>query len=231
MKKIFAFLMVLLLICLTACSRGDISEAESQSVQATEEQATIAVLTKDEMLAQAVDADATDINNDSFDNLARAKMAYCNKILRLTGTIKSIAEDHIVLGSGSTYEIAVYLPLEELILVDSGQKVAVVGQMSDELIESSENIGEYTFEYTTYQMPQAYLVQEKFEINGVLKGVNNSYAPAFNIQIGESNYLRLIYFSDSVDTGALQFGQKIRFSAKCFSNSLGWEYRDAEIIE
>ena len=80
-------------------------------------------------------------------------------------------------------------------------------------------------------MPLAYLVEDRVEVEGVLKGANTSYVPAFNIKIGSSNVLKLIYFSENVDTSSLEFGQKIKFSAKAISKNDSWHYYDAEIIE
>lgn len=219
MKKILAMVCaVAACLSLVACGGSGTGTVKSK-------------MSKEEMMTQAVEADATDINNESFENVARAKQNYCNKILKLKGTIQSIEEDHIQLGCNSTYVIDVYLPMEELVTLDDGQQVVVVGQTTDEIIESSNNIAEYTFEYIHYQMPEAYLVQDRFEITGIVKGVNTSYAPAYNIQIGDSNYLKLIYFADSVDTSTLTFGQEIKFSARCIQGSLDWGYHDAEIIQ
>ena len=79
-------------------------------------------------------------------------------------------------------------------------------------------------------MPTAYLVQDKFEETGILKGINESFSPAYNIQIGDSNVLRLIYFSNNVDINSLEYGQKIEFIAKCVEEN-GIHYYDAEVIE
>lgn len=204
---------------------------ETEVLEETEATAAKDSMSKEEMLAQAEEVNASVINNESFENFARAKQTYCNKILKLKGMVQSIAEDHIELGYNSTYVIDVYLPMDEILTLEVGQQIAVVGETTDEVINSSENIAEYAFEYVHYQMPTAYLVQDRFEITGILKGVNTSFAPAFNIQIGDSNVLKLIHFADSVDTSSLQFGQEIKFEAKCVSDSMGWEYYEAEIIE
>ena len=206
--------------------KGASVEIEVSAISGDEE-----ALSKEEMLEQAEEVDANVINNESFENFARAKQNYCNKILKLEGMIQSIGEDHIELGYNSTYVVDVYLPIDEIMMLEVGQSVVVVGETTDEIIDSSQNIAEYSFEYFHYQMPAAYLVQDRFEITGILKGENASYAPAFNIQIGNSNVLKLIYFADSVDTGSLEFGQEIKFEAKCVYGTFDWEYYEAEIIE
>ena len=188
--------------------------------------------TKEEMLAIAEEYSSSDIQNDSIENIVKAKQKYCNKTLLLSGMVRNIEEDHIELAPiySSNYIIDVYLSIDDLVLLEQGQSITVVGTTTDEIIDDSESVAEYTFDYSHYQMPVAYLVKDTVEVTGILKGVNTSYAPAFNIQIGESNYLKLIYFGESVDTSTLEFGQEITFIAKAISKNDNWHYYDAEII-
>ncbi len=185
------------------------------------------------MLAVAEECSATDIQNDSIENIVRAKQLYCNKTLLLSGTVRNIKEDHIELSAmyGANYMVDVYLSVDDLVLLESGQAIVVVGTTTDEIIEDSENAAEYTFDYSHYQMPEAYLVNDRVEVTGILKGVNNSYAPAYNIQIGESNVLKLIYFSENTEPREFEFNQEIKFSAKAINENDNWHYYDAEIIE
>ena len=232
MKKLIAlFLEAIMCLSLIACGGGN--DAPEATDAPTETPAPEEVkMTKEEMLAIAEEYTAGNIQNDSIENIARAKMKYCNKTILLSGTVRSIQEDYIELSAsyGANYMIDVYLPLEELVLLEQGQYITVVGTTTDEIIDASENVAEYTFDYSHYQMPDAYFVKDTLEVTGILKGVSNSYAPAFNIQIGESNVLKLIYFAESVDTSTLEYGQEITFVAKAVSKNDNWHYYDAEII-
>ncbi|MBR1757851.1 MAG: hypothetical protein IJ744_03880 [Lachnospiraceae bacterium] len=237
MKRLFSLTLVLAMCLLLIACAGErqaenASETESTTEAATEP-TTEPLPTKDELLSQAEKASANDINNAAFDNIARTKQTYCNKTLELSGMVKTIQEDYVELAGfyGATYLIDVYLPLDDLVKLDAGQQITVVGNTTDELIDTSESVAEYTFEYKHFQMPIAYLVQDRMEIKGVLKGVNNSYAPAYNIQIGTSNVLKLVYFADTVDTSSLAFNQEITFSARAINVNDSWRYYDAEIIE
>lgn len=213
-KRILSLLLVVAM-CLGLCACGDKTP------------------TKEELLAVAEEFSANDIQNDSIQNIVSAKQKYCNKTLLLSGTVRSIQEDYIELSAsyGSNYMIDVYLSLDELVLLEQGQKITVVGTTTDEIIDDSESVAEYTFDYSHYQMPVAYLVKDKVERTGILKGPNHSYKPAYNIKIGESIVLNLIYFAEGVDTSALKNGQEITFSAKAISKNDVWHYYDAEIIE
>ncbi|MBQ8502820.1 MAG: hypothetical protein IJ491_00900 [Clostridia bacterium] len=231
MKKIIALLLAAIMcLSLIACGGNNAPETNETPTETTAPEEV--KMSKDEMLAIAEEYTAGDIQNDSIENIARAKQKYCNKTILLSGTVRNIQEDYIELSAmySANYIIDVYLSLDELVLLEQGQYITVVGTTTDEIIDASENVAEYTFDYSHYQMPDAYFVKDTLEVTGILKGVSNSYAPAFNIQIGESNVLKLIYFAESVDTSTLEYGQEITFVAKAVSKNDNWHYYDAEII-
>lgn len=233
MKKLIALLLVAIM-CLSLIACGDNNNAPEANETPTESTTPEEVrMSKDEMLAVAEEYTAGDIQNDSIENIARAKQKYCNKTILLSGTVRNIQEDYIELSAiySANYIIDVYLSLDELVLMEQGQAITVVGTTTDEIIDASENVADCTFDYRHYQMPDAYLVKDTIEVTGILKGVSNSYAPAFNIQIGESNVLKLIYFAENVDTSTLEYGQEITFVAKAISKNDNWHYYDAEIID
>jgi len=146
MKKIVSLLLAAV-ICLTLVACGGSKEVK---------------MSKDEMLAIAEEYTVRDIHGDSVENIAKAKIKYCNKTIILSGTIRNIHEDYIVLSSGyaDNYQIDVYLPLEELVQLKRDQHVKVVGTISDEILDVSESSNEYTFNYKHYQMPVAYLLND-----------------------------------------------------------------------
>lgn len=233
MKKLIAiFLVAVMCLSLVACGgENDAPEASDAPIETTAPEEV--KMSKDEMLAVAEEYSSADIQNDSIENIVSAKQKYCNKTLLLSGAVRNIEEDHIELAPfySSNYMIDVYLSIDDLVLLERGQSITVVGTTTDEIIDDSENIAEYTFDYSHYQMPVAYLVKDTVEVTGILKGVSNSYAPAFNIEIGSSNVLKLIYFAESVDTSTLEYGQKITFVAKAINENDNWHYYDAEIID
>ncbi|MBE7015621.1 MAG: hypothetical protein E7417_02225 [Ruminococcaceae bacterium] len=212
MKKIFSLLLASMMIfSLCACGQP----------------------TKENLLMEAENVSASDIQNDSINNIVQAKQKYCNKTLLLSGCVRNIKENHIELAQAysTNYIIDVYLSTDELATLKRGQSITVVGITTDKIIEDAENMAEFTFNYNHYQMPTAYLVNDTVELIGVLKGLNKSFAPAFNIKIGKSNVWNLIYFAESVDTSTLTIGQEIKFSAKAINENNNWHYYDAEIIE
>ena len=214
MKKLSALLLaVVLCFSLVACGGGKTP-------------------TKEELLAVAESFSALDITNESNKNIVGAKQKFCNKTLLLSGYVRDIKEDHIELSSnyGASYMVDVYLSTEELAALQSNQLITVVGNTTDKIIETTDNSGGMSFDYNHYQMPVAYLVDDRAEVTGILGGINSSFAPAYNIKVGSSSVSNLIFFADEVDTSKLKLGQEIKFSAIVTTGSFD-VYYDAVIIE
>ena len=234
MKKLLALLLVTVMsISLAACGK-DAASAEGDNTSTGE--ATSDVTTKDDMLAEALSVDCTTINNDSFDNLARAKSLYCNATLKLDGTISEIKEDHVRLGTNPSWQVSVYLPTEELLTLEKGQYIVVVGKTTDEIMEENGANG-IPVTLSLYQMPEAYLVNDYFEYQGTLKGKNESYDGAWNFLLGDSNYANLVYCADGVDLSSYETSsngnpsENITILAKAKLKNNSFEYYDATIIE
>ena len=229
MKKTISLLLALVM-CLSLCACGGGNDTPDTIVTNAPEEA---VPTKEELLAQALAVDYTTINNDSFDNLAKAKSLYCNATLKLDGVVCEIKEDHVRIGNGMSWGVSVYLPVEELIDLEKWQRIVVVGKTTDEIIEEAN----FTGTLSLYQMPEAYLVDDYFEYQVTLKGKNESYDGAWNILLGDSNYANLVYFADGVDLSSYNTssngnpGEDITILAKSkFDNYSSWVYYDATII-
>ena len=228
MKQVISLLLALVLcLSLCACGGGNDTPVTNDTNVPVE-----AVPTKEELLAQALAVDYTTINNDSFENLAKAKSLYCNATLKLDGTIYEIKEDHVRIGNGLTWGVSVYLPTEDLIALEKWQRIVVVGNTTDEIIEETNHAGTLSL----YQMPAAYLVDDYFEYQVTLKGKNGSYDGAWNILLGDSDYANLVYFADGVDLSSFNTssngnpGEKITILAKSkFENYTSWVYYDATI--
>lgn len=185
------------------------------STQATES------MTKEEMLQVAEEVSWVDIQNASVENIARAKQQYCDKVMQLDGKIWSIEEDHVVIGSsGANYLVDVYLPLDEIITLENQQVITVVGKTTDEIIDTTENVAEYSFDFSYYQMPNAYLVKDTVEWNCKTRGpsMNNDYD--WIVEFEGSNILHHVYFSDSVDITTLGLAMELKLSGKQIDGDL-----------
>ena len=159
MKKAISLLLALVL-CLSLCACGGGNDAPETTEASTE---TISpeetVMTKEEMLEQAVEINIDDLVYGSLSNPVKGQVEYCNKIMLISGYITLIATDHIEIGSN--YRIDIYLPVEEIVNFETGQKITVVGQTTDEVIERSQKMADMTFTTYNYQMPVAYIVEEQ----------------------------------------------------------------------
>lgn len=177
MKKIIALLSVLMLsILLCACGK---------------------TMTKEEMMESALKVDQYQINNDSVQNAAKAKSLYCDAVLWVEGTVMAIEEDHFEMGT-QDWRIDVYLPAEELMNLRNKQTISVVGKTKKDTKKVEYTVSGHSGTSTHYVMSDAYLVQDKFELTGKIMGTNASYG-GFNFKVGDSSYLKVLHFDESVD--------------------------------
>lgn len=237
MKKCLVSMFVLFMICFMAScgtaknissdeGQSTISVVDSSSEESSEESSDDESLdeesssnpveqpmTKEEMLGQAEKTTIEIINDEGTNNTARAQQLFCNKILLLEGTVSNISTDHITMypkyiSNAGFISVNIYLPIEDIANLDTMQKVTIVGKTED-----------------NFDMLTAYLVADTYETTGTLCGKNKSYDNAYNIEIDNNSYHRLIYFADGVEIP--NDWAEITFSAKCIGNN----YFDAVIID
>jgi len=212
MKKILAFTLTLLMV-LSLCACGGSSNA-----------------TKEDLMNSAESVSIDTIDNDTVSNIAKAKSLYCGKDLLIEGFIFEITEKYVSLsGGGNNVFIDAYLSADELAQVDTNQKIAIVGHTEEGIVKRPFSASGLSFDIQHYTMKTAYLVDDKFEIVGVLRGKNDSFENAYNIKIGNKDKLDLIYFSDEVDLSNLPFDKETTFVAKVVRSYPLVKYMDAII--
>ena len=240
MKKLLALILAAALaLSLVACggdsgardtntpSGGNGEETSTDTPSGGGEDSTPS-MTKEEMLQIAEEVSWVDIQNASIENIARAKQQYCNTVMQLDGKIWSIEEDHVVIGgSGANYLVDVYLPLDEIITLENQQVITVVGKTTDEIIDTTENVAEYSFDFSYYQMPNAYLVKDTVEWNCKTRGPSMNDDYDWIVEFEGSNILHHVYFSDSIDITTLGLAMELKLSGKQIDDNL----YDAIIIE
>jgi len=218
MKKGIALLLALA-ICLSLCACGGTSAQ---------------TMTMDEMLAVAEEADAVQIYKDCSDNLARVKESYCGKVVTITGGVKRIGEDYLIIGTPDEYtrfSAVVYLPTEDLISIESRQKITVVGKVDDELTEIEEELEDMS----VLNLKNAYLVTDRYEVSGANFGPNFSYYPAINFEV-EENHCCLLYLKDEATLAKVgQLGYQEVFTVmgkiQYDSGPVGYDVLDAVLVE
>ena len=161
MKKILPLILAaVLMLSLAACGGGrDTTSGGSNS------------MTKEEMLEQAEAVTREDLFGAAESNIVSAKETYGGKLIIFTAQVLDIQDDHIQLGDLSY--INVYLPTEDIMQIENYQLITVVGQLGDTIEEVEENVGYgMTTTLYCYEMPQAYLVPDRFEYTATLKWKN-----------------------------------------------------------
>ncbi len=228
MKRTLSIILALLM-CLSLCACGS-DNGKSNTNNNPE-------MSKEDMLAAAEVVTPSQITQDTKSNIAKAKQLYCGKILEVTGVVAAVKENYVEIGVDTSVAgavIDVYLPTEELLLLESRQKVTIVGRTNDVTSETTSS-GPAGVEWvkTHFTMPEAYLVNDTFEVSGKLFGKNQSYAPAYNFDDGTS-VTKLLYFADGVDTSVIGSGATFTVKGKIFLGSINdtdFVIRDAIIVE
>lgn len=172
MKKIISLILVLVL-CLSLCACGGSETAQTSETPdetTTPSETTETLLTKDEMLADAVEID--DYEAEFADNKLRAEEKYVGNIYLVTGVVTGIESEYIEIDcliSTGFGTISVPLPKEDLMMLTTGQRVKIVGQF-DSFTEEEVDLG-YGYTDTTYNgvMTNGYLVSDTFEMSGLLR--------------------------------------------------------------
>lgn len=214
-------------------SAVDYVERLAGTASAGEASASNSILSKEDMLAQATVVDRVTMGEDFASNRVRAKKTYCNRIVQIEGYI-GIGEDHVSMSIGGFWYIDIYLPQEEILLLDTHQKVVVVGELSDSVTEEKPDTTSVSNQYLC--MPTAYLVQDKFEVTGKVWGKDDKSDAFFFFVPPSANYGTHIWFADGVDTKEYTSGQhKITVLTKVFqvygTTKIDEYYTDAVPIE
>lgn len=172
MKKTISLILALIM-CLPLCACGGGNDTPATAEAPTETTAPEEVLmTKDEMLANAVEIDNYEAEFAS--NKLRAEEKYIGNNYLVTGNIIGIESDHIEIqsivdnsvGFGS---ISVALPKEDIMELTTGQRVQVVGRF-ESFNEEEIDMG-YGYSEIVYNgvMTNGYLISDRFEVSGILR--------------------------------------------------------------
>ncbi len=232
MKRITASALALvLLLILCACGASTPAETATPSSEVVETDAVEeAKMTKEEMLAGATATTMEDIDNASVENIAKAKQLYCDKVLLLEGSVLRIEEDYIILGDLlPVYEMRVYLPLDDLVNLTSGQEITVVVKTEPEIKEEVDVVNGTTFTTKCYEALQAYLVKDTIEWTCKLDSKSESYEGAYNVKVDGSSVLKLVYFAADAEIPAM--GTTVKVEGKRIAKNVGGGLFDAHIIE
>lgn len=210
MKKTISLLLALVM-CLSLCACGGGNDTPETTEAPTE--TTVPQLD----IANAIAETPMHIYDDVMENQARAMQ---NTYI-MECSVGSITNEYFESGN-----LRIYLASEELAKLNKGESVAIVCKVT-EVIEEKDSWGvTYWIEFGDAQLYDGEVPdvepREHEIFTGLLKGKNESYEGAWNIQIGDSNYLKLIYFAEGTDLSAFNesynSGEEITFSVDISSS-------------
>lgn len=216
MKKIFAFLLTLIMMfSFIACSNGNSSSKSA--------------MTKEEMISQATEM-TDEMWKKAAENSAYAE-SLVDKTFSFIGIVSEIETDYVTMFVDNNFssingflDLNVYLPSEQLLELEKGSKLSIVGNIN-EINNTEEIINGSKIDRAVLVMKQAYIVEDHFTFEGTLLGENDSYG-GWNVRIGDDDIAYIVHFDDGVDTSSFKYGQDIKFLAK-FSGA----FYDATIVE
>lgn len=221
MKKALSLVLALVLcLSLCACSSNNDNSKDKK-------------MSKEEMLASAQAVTAQQIAAES-QNIAKAKQLYCGKIIELTGFIFQIEADFVAVSTGGTYSgilTDVYLPAEELVHLEPGQKIVVVGLMDENVETRPFVVAGSQFNHRHFTMKQAYLIQSTYKMTVTFKGSKGS-SGSFIVSLPGYINSGYLYFEEGVDDSDIEAGDQLRIEAKLLEiNSSEFQIMDATIVE
>lgn len=195
MKKIITLLLTFI-VCVSLCACG-------RKVS----------MSKEEMLSNAQEIDIVQLLKDYGENSVRAEETHVGNTYIVTGYISSIKDDYVTITDNGYFSssfgccsIHVYLSNDELILLNEETKITIVGEI-DRM--DSEPVKDGTYPY--WEMKNAYLICNEYEITGRVKNVEKTYCRI----IDDNNDFYNVYFeTDTVDSSIIQ-GDTITVSGQC----------------
>lgn len=131
MKKILPLILAAaLMLSLTACGGDNGGTNTNSGDNISESNTGESVPTKESLLEEAGEpVSIWDLQNELYENEARARQNYLDKSIIVYGEILEIESDHLIIGNEVMLDA--YLSTDELTQVNSGDTVYVVGIISD----------------------------------------------------------------------------------------------------
>lgn len=134
MKKVLSAILALV-ICLSLCACGG---EDNNSPNTTDAPEGARVASKEEMLASASEFSCTNYLKEYKDNPVRAEQNYVGQVVKFVGCVDSIsAKSVVVLPMNEAYnfsadcKIKVALSTDEIMLLSTGDKIAIVGEVAE----------------------------------------------------------------------------------------------------
>ena len=231
MKKLIALLLaVVLCLSLAACSSNKANDqmGTTGSMESVSGETTAAAKAKslDELLAESEEINGYQLNNDYAANPAKAVQDYCNKTLNITGMVTELYEDYVVLDD----IVNVFLPLEEMVDIEYGKQLSIVGVTAEKTEEVKVNVfgGEQTIH--RFVLENAHISKDHFVIHGWYQtgciGLKDEDGKRTD------NKLRTLKWAEGVDSSQY-LNSDITVSVICIYNAatMVWSYYDATIVE
>lgn len=195
MKRTIAILLALILLLSLAACGGDSPSEEAETLLSEETE-----LSMDELLAKAQPLSILELNEEIRDNKARALSTYKDGVYTIWGIVSDINTDSVEIKAGYDYKrVRVFLPIEELIEIDTNSVIQVVGTITD-IQEETRQLSSYTFDYNIVILENAHFVKDDYEIKNaeISNIVYDRSTYKYQCSVKDEN-LEYVYFICSYD--------------------------------
>ena len=168
MKKTLLFVLTLaMLLSLCACSGSGETPNTEATTPPVEESTDTQKPTMEELLSTATEIDGYTFFQEYDDNKVKHSSDYNEKVCLVEGTIYEIEADHIAV-TDSNLKVNIYLPTEEIVELQKGQYVEIVGIVENIGFEQNMSLIWVTVDFNT-----GYIVNTVYEKTGQV--MNSDY--------------------------------------------------------
>lgn len=222
MKKVLSIALALVM-CLGLCACGGNGTPKTTEVPTTaptteaNTETTETQFSKEEMLKNAQEIDGSKAFGEYNDNKAKFVSQYEGETFLVSGSIYEIEMDHIIVEDGNLL-VRVYIPNEEIIELQKGQYVEVVGVAEN--INLKEQLSR---RWVTFDFNSAYLIKSNYTVSGkyfCFKTTDGTHPEGLCLQYltnsGRLNYIELDLAKEQRET--LTNGVYITVEGKMLEN-------------
>lgn len=161
MKKLVLLVLSLaMVVSLCACGGSGETPNNDETTPSVEENTEAQKQTMDELLSTAIEIDGYTFFQEYNDNKVKHSSDYNEKSCLVEGNIYEIEADHIVV-TDSNLKVNIYLPTEEIVELQKGQYVEIVGIVENIGFEQNMSLIWVTVDFNT-----GYIVNTVYEKTG-----------------------------------------------------------------
>lgn len=233
MKKYVALVLALML-CLSLCACGGDNDTPTNKT----------AMTREDMLSSANSFDYSTFSENAAENTIRAEETYVGNIYEISGFVDKINDDSCilkVLSSSGILEGFINVPLsrDELLMLNTNERITVVGEISEIISEKSIKLGsayyisnEFEATVKIYSIVYASASDKlpKYATGSFSGFVDEYVAPLCNVYISGEDLATLNEDDEITITGKMVIYDSTNVHMH-YGTKILFEIKDAELVQ